>query len=361
MSICPLCWVVVGVHPCPGHLSPLLCACPSPRHPSISWTPVPSPGSPSPLPSLSRAPVPSPGRPSISQASIHLPGARPLSRVVLGTCPPPGSLGRPSPLPPTGVPAPGSPWPLSGHPHWPQLSPLVWAPHAAPSTTARGPQRANAPGPGVGARVCWPQTLGCPAPRTMLLGGFMPGGCLYVRTGQGWGQWRAPGPWAQPVHPGPGCLQGLINSPGFAGRVHGYGRGRGHRKGETRNDELKPQGRKSRCGRRHGGRRKGGRNGAQRLSQEGRGLCPPRVGRCPLLPRAGRPGPEQSLSETRSREKQEHPTPPSTAHLTAQELLSLQPRGKGSFSPSPYSAVSSSRRDLHSARRTVVGVHLLSC
>lgn len=108
-------------------------------------------------------------------------------------------------------------------------------------------------------------------------------------------------------------------------------------------------------------RREGGRSGAQRLSQDGRGLCPPRVGRCPLLPRAGRPGPEQSLSETRSREKQGHPAPPSTAHLTAQELLSLQPRGKGPFSPSPCSAVSSSRRDLHSARRTVVGVHLLSC
>lgn len=97
------------------------------------------------------------------------------------------------------------------------------------------------------------------------------------------------------------------------------------------NDELKPQGPKSRCGRRHGGRRQGGRNGAQRLSQEGCGLCPPRVGRCPLLPRAGRPGPEQSLSETRSREKQS--TPPHRPQPISQPRSSFRsnPEGRGPF------------------------------
>ena len=128
MSICPLCWVVVGVHPCPGRPSPSWASVSSPgRPPPLPGTcplsqepmpsPVPSPGQPSPLLGahllsrpLSRAPVPSPGLPSLSRAPVPSPGWS------WAPVPPPGSLGRPSPLLPTGAPAPGSPWPLSGHP-----------------------------------------------------------------------------------------------------------------------------------------------------------------------------------------------------------------------------------------------------
>lgn len=104
-----------------------------------------------------------------------------------------------------------------------------------------------------GDKASWPQMLGCPALWTMLLDGFMPGG-LFIppsRAGEGvalscvvlWASWPAglwagmrgavqgPGPlgttWALP---GPRCLQGLINSPGFARRVHRCGRGGGHGK-----------------------------------------------------------------------------------------------------------------------------------
>lgn len=98
---------------------------------------------------------------------------------------------------------------------------------------------------------------------------------------------EAPEPWAGPVHTLALAVSGLINSPGFAG-VHGYGRG-GPEEGETRNEwRLKPQGRKSGvAAATEGQARKEGRSGAQRLSQEGRGLSARLgVGRCPLLPRA---------------------------------------------------------------------------
>lgn len=219
-SFCPLCWVVLGVRPSPRRPSPLpgtrplshplsRASVPLPGARPFSQAPVPSPGhlspllgicllsrpSPgrlSPLPSPLPGPRLSPDRPSplpgicpLSQASVHLPGACSLSQVVLGICPSPG---RPWPS----VPSPAHRSPYS----W--LSPalivtLVWAPHATPSAVARGPQRADAAGPGVGAKARWPQMLGCPAPRTMLLGGLCLG--LFICP-SGAGVGGLGGPWA---------------------------------------------------------------------------------------------------------------------------------------------------------------------
>ena len=275
-SVCPLCWVVVGVRPSPRCPSPLPGARPSPGRPSFSRAPIPSPRHLSPLPSPLPGVRPSPGRPSplpgarplsrplswasvpspipllgicplshsLSQAPVCLPSVRPLSRASVpsprhpsisrvpvssprwswASVPPPGGHGHPSPLLLTGAPTPGSPWPVSGHPPLALIVTLGLGTPCHPQCRCTWSSKGKCHW----AR-CWGQsTLATnawlPSPADHASGWIMPGGCLFARAGQGWGALEGPGPLGTAcAPPGPGCLQALINSPGFAGRVHGCG------------------------------------------------------------------------------------------------------------------------------------------
>lgn len=279
--------VVVGVHPCPGHLSlscrlsllqasiHLLDARPLSRE-SIP-SPRPSPGHLSPLPGL-----------SISQHH-HLPGAVPspggLNHLSLQTL-----AVRPSP-------APGvlllSPCATERSPPLAPIVTLVWAPMLPPAPL-RGPPGGKRPWTRCWGPVCWPQTLGCPAPRTLLLGGFMPRGCLYVRAGQGWGQWRAPRPLGTACAPWPWlAAPGPHQQPGFAGRVHGYGRAEDTGRGDC-SDELKPPrgGSPGVC--RHGQAQGRTRRRAQRHEPGGPWPLPASRREVPAAARAGRRAPSRA-------------------------------------------------------------------
>ena len=167
---------------------------------------------------LSRASVPSPRHPSISRVPVSSP------RWSWASVPPPGGHGHPSPLLLTGAPTPGSPWPVSGHPPLALIVTLGLGTPCHPQCRCTWSSKGKCHW----AR-CWGQsTLATnawlPSPADHASGWIMPGGCLFARAGQGWGALEGPGPLGTAcAPPGPGCLQALINSPGFAGRVHGCG------------------------------------------------------------------------------------------------------------------------------------------